>query len=38
MAFFSYLDRGVEELSGGGVSHPLSADFWLAGAETWLLA
>lgn len=27
-----------EELSGGGVSHPLSADSWLAGAETWLLA
>ena len=38
MGFFSYLYRGVEELSEGGVSHPFSGDCWLAGADTWLLA
>ncbi|EEF36652.1 conserved hypothetical protein [Ricinus communis] len=38
MGLFSYFSQVVKELSGGGVSHPLSAYCWLAGAKTWLLA
>lgn len=37
MGFFSYLYRDAEELSEGGL-FPFSADCWLAGADTWLLA